>query len=74
MLHCKIDALVYLARACILRIALCVAASATQAEPLALKEIAPGIFAHAERWWHLELTLSDRTRGGLGFSIDVFSR
>jgi hypothetical protein len=22
----------------------------------------------------LELTLSDRTRGGLGFSIDVFSR
>jgi len=46
VLHCKIDALVYLARACILRIALCVAASATQAEPLALKEIAPGIFAH----------------------------
>jgi quinoprotein relay system zinc metallohydrolase 2 len=46
VLHCKIDALVYLARACILRIALCVAASATQAEPLALKEIAPGVFAH----------------------------
>jgi quinoprotein relay system zinc metallohydrolase 2 len=46
VLHRKIDALVYLARACILRIALCVAASTTQAEPLALKEIAPGIFAH----------------------------
>ncbi len=46
MLHCKIGALVYLARACILCIALCVTASATQAEPFALKEVAPGIFAH----------------------------
>jgi quinoprotein relay system zinc metallohydrolase 2 len=46
VLQCKIGALVYLARTCILRIALCVAASAAQAEPFALKEVASGIFAH----------------------------
>jgi quinoprotein relay system zinc metallohydrolase 2 len=45
VLHCKIGALVYLARACILCIALG-ATTSTQAEPFVLKELAPGIFAH----------------------------